>query len=310
MVTILCLQTREALGHRLRLDFSLRVPRHVPRSFVCSQKRPFSDGSHPHQVAKSPGPPFSSIEQSRSASTSKTTHGNAVRTRTRVSPRKTSRYTLDPRQLTQDHFVDLLDRRRLYILFRNDGSQRKYLTLSRLLPSTSCRGFLYYHLPHGAPPLAAEIRFRQTESPDPSLFPSSPDLMIQHGLPWRIPLLNLIRPDDIPCDPLWAVLVEDGLVSQDLYDLGSRLVNREKGRMSASTRLIHAFGQPFLTHFHIRQPIKVIGHEQFEQFEQSRTFSIIPWPSGSKSYRSVYSREFSLRTPCDYVPCAHVSRGP
>ncbi|EIW62191.1 uncharacterized protein TRAVEDRAFT_45026 [Trametes versicolor FP-101664 SS1] len=126
----------------------------------------------------------------------------------------------------------------------------------RDVPSaTNLRGFLYYHLPPGAPPLAAEIRFRVTGSPDPAFFSSSPDLMTQHGLPWRIPLLNLVRHRRrLHPDPLWLVLVEDGLVSEDQLLSDSQVDVPKESSPSMNTRLIYGFGQPFLLDFSACEP--------------------------------------------------------
>ncbi len=56
------------------------------------------------------------------------------------------------------------------------------------LSSVTIGGFLYYHRPTRAPPLAGELRFRVTASDDPTDFPSGLDLMTDRGVPWTIPL--------------------------------------------------------------------------------------------------------------------------
>ncbi|KAL1939708.1 hypothetical protein VTO73DRAFT_9741 [Trametes versicolor] len=158
----------------------------------------------------------------------------------------------------------------------------------RDVPSaTNLRGFLYYHLPPGAPPLAAEIRFRVTGSPDPAFFSSSPDLMTQHGLPWRIPLINLVRHRRrLPPDPLWLVLVEDGLVSEDQLLSDSQGDVPKESSPSMNTRLIYGFGQPFLLDFSACEPqFRLVGHDRHEVFR----LQVSPYIRWRRPYIRIYS---------------------
>ncbi len=155
-----------------------------------------------------------------------------------------------------------------------------------VVSATDLRGFLYYHLPRGAPPLAGEIRFRVTGSPDPTLFLSSPDLLNQDGLPWRIPLLNLIRRRSRP-DPLWLILLEDGLVSHNQSLLSSQMNIPEEPGLSMNTRLIYAFGQPLLLDFSKRQSrFRVVGHDRLEAFRMHISPNIPPRHLGILSWFS------------------------
>ncbi|KAG6878612.1 hypothetical protein C0992_007859, partial [Termitomyces sp. T32_za158] len=54
------------------------------------------------------------------------------------------------------------------------------------------QGFLYYHCHPHLPPTTSEIRFRVTESSDPTYFHNGTDLVRADGaLPWSIPLNRL-----------------------------------------------------------------------------------------------------------------------
>lgn len=226
---------------------------------------------------------------------------------------QTYRYTLDPGKLTRDHFIDLPPRpsdfRNYLILtaaFTAKGGRK--FTMRDVPSATHLRGFLYYHLPPGAPPLAAEIRFRVTGSPDPAFFSSSPDLMTQHGLPWRIPLLNLVRHRRrLPPDPLWLVLVEDGLVSEDQLLSDSQVDIPKELSPSMNTRLIYGFGQPFLLDFSACQPqFRLVGHDRHEVFR----LQVSPYIRWRRPYIRIYSMFSSESSPCGYerIPYAQTLR--
>ncbi|KAI0642126.1 hypothetical protein C8Q79DRAFT_876801, partial [Trametes meyenii] len=128
------------------------------------------------------------------------------------------------------------------------------------------RGFLYHHLPPGAPPLAAEIRFRLTRAPDPRLFDAAPDLLTAWGLPWSIPLLNILGDAARGPDPLWPVLVADGLVPADLaarVNVSVSMPGPGRPVLGPGTRIVHAFGQPFLLDFGKYQlAFWMVGHDR------------------------------------------------
>ncbi|KAI0675708.1 hypothetical protein C8Q78DRAFT_344774 [Trametes maxima] len=201
-----------------------------------------------------------------------------------IRPRVDVGISLDPQRLTAAHFLDLTQpfgvHQRLARM-RPAGSP-KAATLWRPLRAHSLpnhrfppdsRGFLYYHLPPGAPPLAAEIRFRLTRAPDPRLFAAAPDLLTTWGLPWSIPLLHILGGRG--SDPLWPILLADGLVSEDLSARATALSPKRPegppgsvsvpGRpaLGPSTRILHAFGQPFLLDFSKYQlAFWMVGHDR------------------------------------------------
>ena len=107
-------------------------------------------------------------------------------------------------------------------------------------------GSLYYHRPSRAPPLAGEIRFRLTPSPEPTSFSAGVDLTNKSGTPWRISLPSI--PTCESWDPFGVLLNEvDQTVSEEVMTLA-----RESGGLRTTcsgdsyvTRCLYAFGQPF-----------------------------------------------------------------
>ncbi|KAG6883713.1 hypothetical protein C0992_008034, partial [Termitomyces sp. T32_za158] len=82
---------------------------------------------------------------------------------------------------------------RITAVFEDGGSIRGTVGYSKYLrfpPKT--QGFLYYHCHPHLPPTTGEIRFRVTESSDPTYFHNGTDLVRADGvLPWSIPLDRL-----------------------------------------------------------------------------------------------------------------------
>ena len=107
-------------------------------------------------------------------------------------------------------------------------------------------GFLYYHRPSRAPPLAGEIRFRLTPSPEPTSFSAGVDLTNKSGTPWRISLPSIPRCES--WDPFCVLLTEvDKTVSKEVMTLARRSGHLKATRAGDSrvTRCLYAFGQPF-----------------------------------------------------------------
>ncbi|RDX43191.1 hypothetical protein OH76DRAFT_1361551 [Lentinus brumalis] len=114
------------------------------------------------------------------------------------------------------------------------------------LSPVSIGGFLYYHLPTRAPPLAGELRFRVTASDDPTDFPSGLDLMTDRGVPWTIPLSVIAKFEKH--EPLRHLLTAvDKAVPQQVMDLAAAQEHRQhyNGGHLMGNRYLHAFGQPF-----------------------------------------------------------------
>lgn len=102
------------------------------------------------------------------------------------------------------------------------------------------------------------MRFRVTGINDPALFSSGEDLLRADYLPWRIPVISL------PFRNLYTAmlqrLLEDGLVSEHLSRIASSLSPEARRINIGSTRIVHAFGQPFLLTFGLTtQPFYFIG---------------------------------------------------
>ncbi|EIW62438.1 uncharacterized protein TRAVEDRAFT_68880 [Trametes versicolor FP-101664 SS1] len=178
--------------------------------------------------------------------------------------------TLNHTRLTSDNFLVLSGlmaaRARAYRpLVPGPGSEHwRFVTF--LLPTgmhnfffpSHSRGYLYYHIAPNAPALSGQVRFRVTGINDPALFSSGEDLLRADYLPWRIPVIFL------PFRNLYTAmlqrLVEDGLVSEHLSRIASSLSPEARRINIGSTRIVHAFGQPFLLTFGLStQPFYFIG---------------------------------------------------
>ncbi|KAJ7623553.1 hypothetical protein FB45DRAFT_1031472 [Roridomyces roridus] len=59
-------------------------------------------------------------------------------------------------------------------------------------PETRFRGFLHYHVPYPHRPLSGGLRFRCTPHPTLAGFAAGYDLLCHTGLPWTLPLANLM----------------------------------------------------------------------------------------------------------------------
>ncbi|OJT10669.1 hypothetical protein TRAPUB_12815 [Trametes pubescens] len=104
-------------------------------------------------------------------------------------------------------------------------------------------GYLYYHLASNPPVLSGQVRFRVTETNDPALFASGKDLLRTDQTPWRIPVLSLAMRKQYAT--LFRRVVDDGLVSEHVVRAASSLPPGPLKINAGSSRIVHAFGQPF-----------------------------------------------------------------
>lgn len=111
---------------------------------------------------------------------------------------------------------------------------------TRFPPGT--RGFLYYHHPPGLPSTAGALRFRLTDSPDPSSISRGTDLLQpETQLPWEVSLARLATTQ------YWKaafdhLLLQDRLVTSDDAAPFRRKPLRDP-------RMLHYIGQPFHVDF-------------------------------------------------------------
>ena len=135
--------------------------------------------------------------------------------------------TLDPTKLTPRDHINLSHLIRANVVFvpstptpgNVSGPRGFVIRATHLLndgfpPNTT--GFLYYHVPPYSSPLAGEVRFRITPSSDPDSFATGSDLLMENGVPWRIPLLYVAGRDAF--NDLHALLLQDGLVTPQVLD--------------------------------------------------------------------------------------------
>ncbi|KAJ6469012.1 hypothetical protein C8R47DRAFT_1150898 [Mycena vitilis] len=112
--------------------------------------------------------------------------------------------TLDPRRFTEAQYFDISQAKHgLNHIFRRMRSSQvpephmrqhgtQMVTGDIPFPPDT-RGFLYYRSPPHQSPLAGGIRFRVAEQPDKAGFLAGHDLMMAHGLPWHIPIWELLE---------------------------------------------------------------------------------------------------------------------
>ncbi|KAG6875873.1 hypothetical protein C0993_006956, partial [Termitomyces sp. T159_Od127] len=106
--------------------------------------------------------------------------------------------SLDPERLQSSDFADLSGKKtsQLYAQLKDGllvkGMIRYDRTRSRAPFPSKTRGFLYYHRHPFLPLTTGEIRFRVTESSDPTCFQNGADLTRSDGaLPWSLPVIRL-----------------------------------------------------------------------------------------------------------------------
>ncbi|TBU54995.1 hypothetical protein BD310DRAFT_951062 [Dichomitus squalens] len=172
--------------------------------------------------------------------------------------------TLDPTKLTPSDYVDFSEKfiPRVNIVTQSshpeDATNLLPQRLSAGVIATGFRdrrfppntaGFLYYHTPPYSPPLAGEVRFRVTPSPDPASFTQGYDLLMDYGVRWNIPLLYMT--DKKEYTGLHTLLLQDGLVTPQLSDIAASAVEglnkTAHGRKISFRRtvLVSSFGRGF-----------------------------------------------------------------
>ncbi|TBU54993.1 hypothetical protein BD310DRAFT_826839 [Dichomitus squalens] len=175
--------------------------------------------------------------------------------------------TLDPTKLAPSDYVDFRARNNPSVTFVAQSYDPSNTLLGRpgtriiargfrhfkFPPNTA--GFLYYHIPPYSPPLAGEVRFRVTFSPDPASFTQGYDLLMDYGVRWNIPLLYMT--DKKEYTGLHTLLLQDGLVTPQLSDIAASAVEGLKktahGRKISfrRTALVSSFRRGF--HFRVGQ---------------------------------------------------------
>ncbi|RDX41155.1 hypothetical protein OH76DRAFT_1412357 [Lentinus brumalis] len=167
--------------------------------------------------------------------------------------------TLDPTKLTaEDHLTSVPWEGSGTDLCRDNSDDDRIVVAMLRSPDAGCYGqrselspgFLDYHQPPRAPPLAGALRFRITPSNNPASFPAGLDFMIESvaDLPWDIPLRIIAgSPDYAPIRRLLTTI--DRPVTQEVMDLAWDPRRVFPGDLIMSTQYLHAFGQPFTVHF-------------------------------------------------------------
>ncbi|KAJ7701549.1 hypothetical protein B0H17DRAFT_1195329 [Mycena rosella] len=157
--------------------------------------------------------------------------------------------TLDPVRMTGANFFDISQSslnsanyfRRIRPKQVTDAHQRQYgdqiqMAEGAFPPDT--RGFLYYHSVPNQSPLGGGVRFRVAQSPDAHGFLAGHDLLMEHGLPWHIPIWQLCSRR--AHTNLLTVLKADGFAPPEM------LLASEKLNISNDSVLVTALGQPWV----------------------------------------------------------------
>ncbi|KAJ7607392.1 hypothetical protein FB45DRAFT_687315, partial [Roridomyces roridus] len=133
--------------------------------------------------------------------------------------------TLDPARLTSANYLDISNCegplrqqfRRVQSKQIPDPHMRQYglhLRTSDIVFPDNTRGFLYLNSPSDQSPLAASLRLRITGSDDPRTMAEGHDLLMDYGLPWKIPILELLS--RARYKNFMKILTEDGLAPPEL----------------------------------------------------------------------------------------------
>ncbi|KAJ7854933.1 hypothetical protein B0H14DRAFT_2755317 [Mycena olivaceomarginata] len=99
------------------------------------------------------------------------------------------------------------------------------------------RGFLYYYSPPNQNPIGGGLRFRVAETPGKDAFLAGHDLMMPHGLPWHLPVWEIVVRGMYR--GLLGVLEQDGFAPRPLQ-AACRALN-----VSRDSVFITALGQPW-----------------------------------------------------------------
>ncbi|RPD54407.1 hypothetical protein L226DRAFT_616713 [Lentinus tigrinus ALCF2SS1-7] len=195
--------------------------------------------------------------------------------------------TLDPTKLTpKDHITSVQwpSLRRSFELLvarYDDGYPRVTVLHDPPLEDSggNLAGFLYYHQPPHAPPLAGELRFRITASGDPESFPSGVDYTMEQGIPWSMPLPTIAGNQTFA--PILHLLTDvDATVPHRVMELArENQYTFTSGSVQAS-RYLYAFGQPFHLPLTRRAPVfEFVGKERVvrRRLEHITAFCIGPW---------------------------------
>ncbi|KAJ7146124.1 hypothetical protein C8R44DRAFT_8054 [Mycena epipterygia] len=111
--------------------------------------------------------------------------------------------TLDPIRLKPENYFDIstsslnqhLQFRKLSTKHYHDPHHRQFgdqLTTSDIRFPPDLRGFLYYYAPPNQNPLGSGVRFRVAEGPDTHSFVEGHDLLMPHGIPWQLPIIEIM----------------------------------------------------------------------------------------------------------------------
>lgn len=118
-------------------------------------------------------------------------------------------------------------------------------------PDSTC-GFFYFHpAPNGRPRISGEVRFRMARNP--TEFDAGEDLKIPSGEVWSRPVYSLAAHRNLR--PLYAKLVEEGLVAPDLHDaIKARVEGKRRRLMYTRCTILYTLQDPFI--FDLSSPTK------------------------------------------------------
>ncbi|RDX47816.1 hypothetical protein OH76DRAFT_1484494 [Lentinus brumalis] len=160
-------------------------------------------------------------------------------------------------------------------------------------------GFLYYHQPPHAPPLAGELRFRITTAQAPATFLGGSDLMTKCGVPWCIPLPVIAGNETYA--PIRRLLVAvDRTVPLEVMNVARQHSRVVPAVIVAGTRCVHAFGQPFdLSFLRHNTAVAFVGKNRIEH---TRLHKMTYFQTGSSGPRSQLHFPFSGTVMCCFEP--------
>lgn len=135
------------------------------------------------------------------------------------------------------------------------------LAESRLVPfPPGTQGFLHFHLPEDGPPMAGEIRFRVTAGPEVSAFDGGSDLLMPHGVLWKMPLVALSKPAHSSRNhDFQKLLLSDKFITSKLMAQCSRLYDTVPHMPVPRSVVIHSINQLIYVSFQtVMLPVYVV----------------------------------------------------
>ncbi|KDQ60099.1 hypothetical protein JAAARDRAFT_595724 [Jaapia argillacea MUCL 33604] len=173
----------------------------------------------------------------------------------RQSPLRWLPQTLDPKKLTSSDFIRIPSTYRVPVRSPGRSTGKFIISQIRMLGSghkseidqgfpSNLQGFFYYDHDELAPQLLSTIKFRITDSDDPSGFTVGRDLCFSNGVPWHMYIATIAAHRSYTL--FKDLLIKDGFVSSDVFsDFLTTHHHRVLPQFAPSEIVLHSLYQEF-----------------------------------------------------------------